>query len=106
MRWRLRSALREAGGELMEGPLHVIFKFVLPIPKSWSQNKKDHPPEHVSKPDLDNLIKMWDIANGILFHDDSQICKIEAEKMYGRVPRTEVTCQKFKPGSGSENGRL
>lgn len=38
---------------------------------------------HTSTPDLDNLIKaVKDAAKGILWHDDSQVYRIEALKVY------------------------
>ncbi len=46
---------------------------------------------HTQKPDLDNMIKyILDCGNGILWHDDSEIYRIRAEKMWSRKPRTEI----------------
>ena len=50
-----------------------------------------------SKADLDNLIKMLaDTVQGKhrMILDDSQICMLQAEKVYG-LPRTEVTIQEI-----------
>ena len=45
-----------------------------------------------TKPDLqDNLMKgLSDAMNGIVFIDDSRICKVKSQKIYGLIPRTEV----------------
>jgi Holliday junction resolvase RusA-like endonuclease len=45
-----------------------------------------------TKPDLqDNLMKILaDSMNGIVFVDDSRICKVASQKIYGLIPRTEV----------------
>lgn len=45
-----------------------------------------------TKPDLqDNLLKgLCDSMNGIVFVDDSRICKVASQKIYGLIPRTEV----------------
>ena len=45
-----------------------------------------------TKPDLqDNLMKgLCDAMNGVVFIDDSRICKVESQKIYGTIPRTEV----------------
>jgi Holliday junction resolvase RusA-like endonuclease len=46
--------------------------FELPMPKSWSQKKRDRMTgqPHQQKPDLDNLLKAWADA---LYADDSRI---------------------------------
>ena len=50
---------------------------------------------HSYKPDLDNLVKMIaDIIQPQMICDDSQICMLQAEKIYGE-PRTEVTIQEI-----------
>ena len=53
---------------------------------------------HTFTPDLDNLIKLIsDVISGKdrFIVDDSQICIIEAEKIYGETPRTEFIIQEF-----------
>ena len=63
--------------------------FYMPIPSSWSKKRKSeanrHP--HVSKPDLDNLVKLiLDRAEGILFDNDNKIAEIKARKVYDDEP--------------------
>ena len=53
---------------------------------------------HIAKPDIDNLVKM--IADTIqgkkrIIIDDSQICRLQAEKLYSKKPRTEVVIQEI-----------
>jgi Holliday junction resolvase RusA-like endonuclease len=45
-----------------------------------------------TKPDLtDNLNKgLFDACEGILYTNDSRICKVESTKIYGTVPRIEL----------------
>lgn len=46
---------------------------------------------HTQKPDLDNMIKyILDCGNGILWHDDAEIYKITAAKIWSKTPRTEI----------------
>lgn len=60
------------------GPLKLALAFYFKKPK-----KSKNPYWHIVKPDNDNLIKaICDSANGILWVDDSQVCKIEAIKLY------------------------
>lgn len=75
----------------------VNWHFHMPIPKSFSQIKKNACKwgfiEHTSKPDRSNLEKFYeDCANGILWKDDSQITKGQIIKKYCNDdnPRTEI----------------
>ena len=55
--------------------------------------KDDAPEKHRFKPDLDNLVKLIAdcIGNNTFIVDDSQICMLQAEKIYAtEKPRTEV----------------
>lgn len=82
--------------------LKVIF--YMPRPKSHFRTgkfkhllKDNVPDRHSITPDLDNLIKMvCDTIQGKnrMIVDDSQICMIQAEKVYGR-PRTEVIIEEI-----------
>lgn len=73
---------------LFNGPLIMNVVFYMPIPKHKLKTHVGLP--HQSKPDVDNLLKMvFDVANGIIYHDDSQICEVTARKIYDKVSRTE-----------------
>lgn len=81
----------------------VDWTFHMPIPKSFNQSKKNACKwgfiEHTSKPDRSNLEKFYeDCANGILWHDDSQITCGEIIKKYcnDEKPRTEITMTPIK----------
>jgi Holliday junction resolvase RusA-like endonuclease len=66
------------------------FRFVLPMPKSWSDKKRAEmvAKPHRQKPDLDNLLK--GVFDALLV-DDSKIYLINrAEKIWGTVGRVEV----------------
>ena len=68
--------------------------FYMPIPKS-------RPPAsvlHTKKPDLDNLVKMIldCITLAGLWHDDSQVVRLSAMKVYSPEPRTSVTVSTFQ----------
>lgn len=81
--------------DMLQGPLKASFRFYMPIPKSTSKRSRqemlDTSVPHTKKPDLDNLIKFAkDCLNGVAWHDDSQVCEIEAWKCYGEKPCTEI----------------
>ena len=78
------------------GPLSVSLTFYRPVQKSISQSERErrlsNRSKPVVKPDTDNYIKSTlDALNGVLWHDDSQIVKIEAEKKYSDHPRIRVS---------------
>lgn len=77
---------------LFTGPLYVSFCFIFAIPPKLSKiiKKQSLNKPVTSKPDTDNLIKMYlDCASkGVLFQDDACVCMISARKIYGDVPKT------------------
>lgn len=78
------------------GPLSVSLTFYRPVQSSISKTERErrlsNESKPVVKPDTDNYIKSTlDALNGILWHDDSQIVKIEAEKRYGDHPKITVS---------------
>lgn len=63
---------------IADGPIQIDVEFVMPKPKR-PKNKS----YHVTRPDLDNLLKLvLDALNGILWNDDAQIFGITAKKRY------------------------
>lgn len=46
------------------------------------------------KPDCDNIAKIiCDALNGIAYYDDSQIVKIEVDKVYNETPGVDVVIE-------------
>ena len=71
-------------------PIHLEVFFGMPYPASMSQKKRNGA-EHTKKPDIDNLLKfLKDCGNGILWHDDSQVVSVEAQKAYSDIPGTNL----------------
>lgn len=95
-----KSQLPE-GFTLYDGPLRLKALFVFPPLKSFPKAKMNILAsggiiwKH-TKPDLqDNLMKgCVDALEGIVFVNDSQICEVISRKVYGTVPRVELT---FEP---------
>lgn len=76
-------------------PVKLSLKFFMPIPESISKKKRELYVScaipHTKKPDLDNCAKfVKDCANGILWHDDSQVVYLKASKAYHPQPATEI----------------
>ena len=87
------------------GDIRLSIRFTMPIPKSWYRSGKySHLLKdkfkgirnHSVKPDLDNLIKLIsDVLQPAFYVDDSQICEIYAEKIYGERPNTAVIIEEI-----------
>jgi Holliday junction resolvase RusA-like endonuclease len=64
---------------IKEGAIDVSMVFYLPRPKTLPKKII----MHVKKPDIDNLMKgIFDAMKGIVWADDSQVCRIDAAKQY------------------------
>ena len=63
--------------EPYDGPLYVKLTFYLPRPKTVTRMWP------FARPDLDNLTKsVLDGLNGVVFHDDAQVCCMDLAKNY------------------------
>jgi len=91
----------------LAGDIMLKLIFTMPRPKSHFRTGKfkhilkdgyEHIINHTFKPDIDNLVKL--IADTIqgqdrMIVDDSQICRLQAEKVYGDPPMTEVIIEEL-----------
>lgn len=94
------------GKELFAGAIAVACEFRMPIPASWPDGKKAAAAsgmiQHVSKPDLDNLIKaVCDACNGTIWKDDCVIVDLHPTKAYSYEPCAIVTVEAL---DGDESG--
>jgi Holliday junction resolvase RusA-like endonuclease len=83
----------------LEGPLELSVTFYFKRPQSWLKARRDavddgETPWYMGKPDLDNLVKLVkDAGNGILWRDDAQVVRLDADKVYG--PENETIINVF-----------
>jgi Holliday junction resolvase RusA-like endonuclease len=93
--------IRTAAAEALEGrpafdePVEFVLRAIFPVPASWSKRKQDQALlgeiKPGKKPDLDNIAKAWnDALNGVIYRDDSLICRMTLDKRYG--PQALVVC--------------
>ncbi|WP_094366167.1 RusA family crossover junction endodeoxyribonuclease [Sutcliffiella cohnii] len=97
IQWKAKQQLKEK--TLLDGPIAVEIWFKMPIPKSWSKKKQVAAlgEYHIKKPDADNLVKgVFDALNKLAWHDDNQVSKVTAIKLYGEVPGIDITVQELK----------
>lgn len=88
-------------GKPIEGPINLEINFSLPIPKSYTKKKRfeclSGGSNHFIKPDLDNLEKsVMDAAEGVLYHNDSQICSKISSKKWSEKPLILLTIEPVK----------
>jgi Holliday junction resolvase RusA-like endonuclease len=83
----------------LAGPLHLDITFYLKMPKlSPRKRKEKNHSYHQYRPDLSNLIKfVEDIAQHLIFDNDSQIAQITSRKVYHEKPRTEFQVTQIDP---------
>jgi Holliday junction resolvase RusA-like endonuclease len=94
----LALASKHAPEQPFTGPLHLKLTFCFSRPKHhYRTGKNSHllkdnaPHYHTKTPDLDNLEKfVADSLNGIFWKDDSIICSVSKEKIYGDSPYIEI----------------
>ena len=79
---------------LFTGALQLNVEFYFETPKSTQSHNGKY---HIGPPDTDNCIKyLCDVAQGLLYKNDSIIAQIIATKLYDRIPRTEFTIKQLK----------
>jgi Holliday junction resolvase RusA-like endonuclease len=80
----------------MEGPIYLTVAAYLPIPQSWPAWKRELVTEDkalvgaTNKPDFDNLAKIIDGLNKVVWLDDSQIVICTISKRYSMRPRLVI----------------
>ena len=94
------SALRVAAGlvmrrrALLTGPLEVRIFAMFPIPASWSKRKRLDAIERrlrpTTKPDFDNIAKVIDALNHVVWADDASVVDGLVRKFYSETPELVI----------------
>jgi Holliday junction resolvase RusA-like endonuclease len=83
-----------AGAEPMEGPLRVRVDALFPVPASWSKSKRAAALLGVirptGRPDWENIAKVLDAFNCVVWKDDAQVVEGAIFKRYSETPRLIV----------------
>lgn len=84
----------------MEGRAKVTITAYFEVPKSANKLAKEqmlgNTISPTKKPDIDNIVKIvLDSMNKFAFKDDTQITKIEVEKLYGDVEKLCVKIEEY-----------
>lgn len=89
-----------AGRPLLTGALVVVVDAYRSIPVSWSRSKQaaalSGELRPTTTPDWDNIGKIVDALNRVVWVDDAQIVDGQARKFYSDRPRLEILIKKFE----------
>jgi Holliday junction resolvase RusA-like endonuclease len=100
---RYEDLIRFAAGEVMEGrelvqgATSVRIRAYMPMPQALAKHKTKGAHAEaglirpLTKPDIDNMAKVIDALNGIVWPDDNQVVELFVEKFYSVKPRLVVT---------------
>jgi Holliday junction resolvase RusA-like endonuclease len=103
----LRSEAANAtnGAEPYEGPLEVEVVARFSMTKAIAGSKKKRAAalsgaiRPTRKPDVDNVLKLLDSMNKIVWRDDAQIVKATVTKVYAEAPALVVTVRQAWTGA-------
>lgn len=100
--------LQDAAGAVMAGrvpltgPLHVAIFAFMPIPASFSKRKRLDAIERrlrpTTKPDWDNIAKVCDALNKIVWGDDASVVDGFVRKFYAEVPELVIEVRAINVG--------
>lgn len=102
---RLAAGRAMYGRALIEGPVLLEVDIAVAVPASWSQKKQREALAGellpTTKPDADNVLKLvCDALNGVVWHDDRQVCAVAMSKTYRDVPFVSVVVSPIDVGAG------
>jgi Holliday junction resolvase RusA-like endonuclease len=109
--------LRIAAAKAMEGrtliadgiPLRVFIEADFPIPTSWSMKRQREALLGIIrptvKPDWDNIGKICDGCNTLIWKDDKQIAEGCVVKRYSEKPMLRITVWPLTPAVDTANAR-
>lgn len=101
------AQLRYAAQERMGGraptphPVRVMMDARFPIAPSWSKKKQAAARSGelwpCTKPDSDNLLKILDALNGVVWVDDKQVVVATVRKLYSDRPGLTIEVDSLEP---------
>lgn len=93
---------RVSFGVLLDGPLALYVRFVIPRPKGHYGVRGLRPsaPAHpTTRPDITKLLRaVEDALTGIVWRDDAQVVEQRASKVYGEPARCEIAISPIPTG--------
>jgi Holliday junction resolvase RusA-like endonuclease len=100
---RYAGQIKMADAAPIEGALKVEVLAAFPVPQSWSKIKQARAYagtlRPTGRPDLDNVLKMLDGLNGVVWRDDAQIVDARIVKRYSDRPRLRIEVEQIFTGA-------
>ena len=91
---RLAAGAEMRGRALLTGALEVRIFAMMPIPASWSKRKRLDAVERrlrpTVKPDFDNIAKVIDALNHVVWADDASVVDGLVRKFYSETPELVI----------------
>jgi Holliday junction resolvase RusA-like endonuclease len=93
--WECKKAMN--GVKPLEGPVRLVIEARFTRPRSWPIQKRLLVLWKISKPDVDNIVKLvGDSLNKIAWLDDAQIIELTVRKYYSESPGLQIEFGSFK----------
>jgi Holliday junction resolvase RusA-like endonuclease len=97
--------IQQVGQPMLQGALVLVMQVGMPVPSSWPADRRRRALEGLErptvKPDWDNLGKLTDALNGVLWRDDSQIVDGRVVKVYASAPGTVLSISRPESYDGA-----
>lgn len=92
------QARKDAGHPLIaEGGIEVTVEAVFSMPKTMTKRNRQLVAEGLlrptRRPDADNVLKILDALNGVIWKDDAQLTEVIFRKLYGDEPELRIAVQ-------------
>jgi len=96
----VRISYRAVSKEKLKGAISATIYGYFEPPKSISKKQREQMLKgnisYIKKIDSDNLAKsILDALNGVAYDDDSQVCLLIVQKLYGEKARVEVVLEEI-----------
>ena len=96
----VRISYRAVSKQKLEGAISATIYGYFEPPKSISKKQREQmlngDISYIKKIDSDNLAKsILDALNGVAYDDDSQVCLLVVQKLYGEKARVEVVLEEI-----------
>lgn len=96
----VRISYRAVSKEKLKGAISATIYGYFEPPKSISKKQREQMLKgdisYIKKIDSDNLAKsILDALNGVAYDDDSQVCLLVVQKLYGEKARVEVVLEEI-----------
>lgn len=101
---RVAAGIAMRGRPLLTGNLDCTIFAFFPIPASWSKAKRAAAIARTVrpgvKPDWDNIAKVTDALNKVVWADDAAVVDGTVRKFYGEKPELVIVVRALEPQAG------